>query len=116
MTQHRRTVVGSSAFTTARPARSSAVTVLAVTSAIAWAWSWYTMYLEIHRWKHVTRWFRFNPPPVIPGMVSPRAGLPLRALFVCAAAAPPVFGATVSAAVARRRRPAGRSSGSGRRH
>jgi hypothetical protein len=49
MTQHRRTVVGSSAFTTARPARSSAVTVLAVTSAIAWAWSWYTMYLEIHR-------------------------------------------------------------------
>jgi hypothetical protein len=112
MTQNRRTVVRST-FTHLRPARSSAIRVMAVISAIAWVWSWYTMYLEIHRWKHVTRTFRFNPPPPIPGTtIAPRPGLPLRALFVCAAAAPVMFAATVGGAIARRRRQAGRPSGS----
>ncbi len=108
MTQNRRTIVGSSTFAARRLARPSALRVMAAISAIAWVWSWYTMYLEIHRWKHVTRSFRFNPPPAIPGMPTPRPGLPLRALFVCAAAAPVVFGATVSAGIAHPRRPAGR--------
>ena len=66
--------------------------VVAVISGAAWVWSWYIMYLEIHRWKHVTCSFRFNPPPPIPGTsIRPRPGLPLRALFVCAAGAPVVF-------------------------
>ena len=43
------------------------ILVVAVISGAAWVWSWRTMYLEIHRWKHVTRSFRFNPGPPIPG-------------------------------------------------
>ena len=82
--------------------RSSTSRALAAISGILWAWSWYTMYLENHRWKHVTRSFRFNPPPPIPGIgIRPRPGLPLKALYVCAAGAPPVFLVTVIAGIAR---------------
>ena len=81
-----------------RPARSSANRVVAVISGAAWVWSWYTMYLEIHRWRHVTRSFRFNPGPPIPGTtIRPRPGLPLKALFVCAAGSPAVFAAAIAA-------------------
>jgi len=84
-----------------RRVRPSAMQVVAVISGGAWAWSWYTMYLEIHRWKHVTRTFRFNPPPPIPcTSIRPRPGLPLRALFVCAAGAPVVFASAVAAGTA----------------
>ena len=76
-----------------------------VISAVAWVWSWRAMYLEIHRWKHVTRSFHFNPGPPIPGTdIRPRPGLPLRALFVCAAGAPAVFASTVAVRIARDRR------------
>ena len=72
-----------------RLTKPSAITVVAVISGAGWVWSWRTMYLEIHRWKHVTRSFRFNPGPPIPGTnIRPRPGLPLKALFVCFAAAP----------------------------
>ena len=82
--------------------RSSTSRALAAISGILWAWSWYTMYLENHRWKHVTRSFRFNPPPPIPGAgIRPRPGLPLKALYVCAAGAPPVFVVTAIAGIAR---------------
>jgi hypothetical protein len=37
-----------------RRERPPAMQVAAVISCAAWVWSWYTMYLEIHRWKHVT--------------------------------------------------------------
>ena len=58
------------------------------------------MYLEVHRWKNLTKSFRFNPgPPLAGATIRPRPGLPLRALFVCAALSPPVF-ATVIAAMA----------------
>ena len=61
------------------------------------------MYLEVHRWKNLTKSFRFNPgPPLAGATIRPRPGLPLRALFVCAALSPPVF-ATVIAAMARTR-------------
>ena len=84
-----------------RRVRPSAMQVVAVISGAAWVWSWYTMYLEIHRWKHVTRSFRFNPPPPIPcTSIRPRPGLPLRALFVCAAGAPVVFASAVAAGTA----------------
>ena len=88
-----------------RRVRPSAMQVVAVTSGAAWVWSWYTMYLEIHRWKHVTRSFRFNPPPPIPGTnIRPRPGRPLQALFVCSAAAPMVFVGAVIAGMTRTRR------------
>jgi len=61
------------------------------------------MYLEVHRWKNLTKSFRFNPgPPLAGATIRPRPGLPLRALFLCAALSPPVF-ATVIAAMARTR-------------
>lgn len=86
-----------------RPARSSARRVVAVISGAAWVWSWYTMYLEVHRWKHLTKSFRFKPGPPLPGTtIRPRPGLPVKALFVCAAVSPAVFAAAI-AAMARNR-------------
>jgi hypothetical protein len=74
-------------------------------SGILWLWSWYTMCLEIFRWRHVTPRLRFNPPPPSPGTgVSPRPGLPLRMLFGCFFVAPVVYLATLIAG----RRPVGR--------
>ena len=64
-------------------------------SGLVWAWSWYTMYLEIFRWKHVTPLFRFNPGPPIPGTdIRVKPGMPLKFLYVCFFAAPVVFVAT----------------------
>src|SRR6476659_5927340 len=64
--------------------RPLAVRVVAAISGAAWVWSWYTMYLEIHRWKHVTPSFRFNPRDRDPGHHHPAPpGLPLKVLFVC---------------------------------
>jgi len=70
--------------------RPSVILVVAVISGAAWVWSWRTMYLEIHRWKHVTRSFRFNRP-----------GLPLKVPFVCSVVAPLVFVGTVIAGATR---------------
>jgi hypothetical protein len=61
-------------------------------SGIVWAFSWYTIYLEIFRWQHMTKALRFNPPPPMPGMSSPpQAGMPLIAVCVSSVAAPLVF-------------------------
>ena len=61
-------------------------------SGLAWVWSWYTMYLEIFRWKHVMSSFRFNPGPPIPGTnIRAKPGMPLKFLYVCFFAAPVVF-------------------------
>ena len=88
-----------------RLTRPPTVRVVAVISGAAWVWSWRTMYLEIHRWKHVTRSFRFNPGPAIPGTnIRPKPGVPLKALFVCSAVAPVVFVGTVIAGMARHAR------------
>ena len=80
--------------------RDAAIRAAAI-SGILWAWSWHTMYLEIHRWKHVTRSFRFDPGPPVPGTtIRPKAGLPLKAVYVCSIGAPTVFVATVVAGLA----------------
>ena len=79
------------------------IRAVAAVSGIAWVWSWYTMYLEIHRWKHGTRSFRFNPGPPIPGTtIRPKPGLPLKALYACTVGAPVVFVAPRSRALSAR--------------
>jgi hypothetical protein len=85
-----------------RRVRPSAMQVVAVISGAAWVWSWYTMYLEIHRWKHATRSFRFNPPPPIPGTsIRPRPGLSAEGTVrMRAGAAPVVFASAVAAGTA----------------
>jgi hypothetical protein len=61
-------------------------------SGFLWAGSWYLMYLEIFRWKHVTPALRFNPGPPMAGTnLRPEPGIPLIALYVACAAAPLVF-------------------------
>ena len=58
-------------------------------SGIVWIFSWYTIYLEIFRWHHMTKSLRFNPPPPLPGTdIRPRAGAPLIAVCVGSVAAP----------------------------
>jgi hypothetical protein len=67
-------------------------------SGIAWIVSWRLVYLEIVRWRHLTRTLRFNPPPTPPGAaIRPRPGLPVRLLRVTAIAAPVVFVVTTVA-------------------
>ena len=66
-------------------------------SGLAWAGSWRIIYLEITRWRHLTKTLRFNPPPPPPGYPEPKAGLPLHAVRAVAIAAPMVFVATTIA-------------------
>jgi hypothetical protein len=62
------------------------------TSGIVWILSWYTIYLEVFRWHHMTKSLRFNPPPPIPGTsVQPKAGMPLIAVCLSSVVAPLVF-------------------------
>ncbi len=90
----------------------SVIRVVAAISGAAWVWSWRTMYLEIHRWKHVTPSFRFNPGPPIPGTnVQPKPGLPLKGLFICSATAPMFFVGTVIAGMTRIHRAKGPGKG-----
>jgi hypothetical protein len=61
-------------------------------SGIVWAFSWYTIYLEIFRWQHMTKSLRFNPPPPMAGTNVPaKAGMPLIAVCLSSVAAPLVF-------------------------
>jgi hypothetical protein len=61
-------------------------------SGIVWIFSWYTIYLEIFRWHHMTRTLRFNPPPPLPGTdIQPRPGAPLIAVCLGSVTAPLVF-------------------------
>ena len=61
-------------------------------SGIVWIFSWYTIYLEIFRWHHMTKSLRFNPPlPPAGTDIRPKAGTPLIAVCVGAVAAPLVF-------------------------
>jgi hypothetical protein len=61
-------------------------------SGIVWIFSWYTIYLEIFRWHHMTKSLRFNPPPPLPGTdIQPRPGAPLIAVCLGSVAAPLVF-------------------------
>jgi hypothetical protein len=70
-----------------------------------WAGSWYLMYLEIARWRHVKPSLAFNPPDPEPGSgIRPRPGLPLILLYIACVAAPLV---TVAALVGQARRKLG---------
>jgi len=61
-------------------------------SGIVWIFSWYTIYLEIFRWHHMTKSLRFNPPPPLPGTdIRPKAGAPLIAVCLGSVVAPLVF-------------------------
>lgn len=61
-------------------------------SGIVWIFSWYTIYLEIFRWRHMTKSLRFNPPPPFPGTdIQPKAGAPLKLACLGAVTAPLAF-------------------------
>jgi hypothetical protein len=63
-----------------------------------WLGSWYLMWLEVFRWKHVTRSLSFNAGPPIPGTnIHIKPGRPLKALFACFYAAPSIFVLAVTA-------------------
>jgi hypothetical protein len=69
----------------------------------AWAGSWYLMYLEITRWRHVKPSLAFNSDPVPGSGVRPRPGLPLILLYIACVAAPLVVVAALAGQVRGRR-------------
>jgi hypothetical protein len=72
-----------------------------------WLGSWYLMWLEVFRWKHVTRALSFNSGPPIPGTnIHIKPGRPLKALFACFYAAPSIF--LLAVAAGRIRKPGSR--------
>src|SRR5580692_2043038 len=54
----------------------------------AWAGSWYLMYLEVTRWRHVKPSLAFNSDPIPGTDIRPRPGLPLILVYITCAAAP----------------------------
>ena len=66
----------------------------------AWAGSWYLMYLEITRWRHVKPSLAFNYDIGREAGVEAHPGMPLLLLYGVCAAAPVV---TIAGAVAARR-------------
>ena len=55
---------------------------------VLWAGSWYLMYLEITRWRHVKPSLAFNSDPDPVTGMRPRPGEPLTLLYVTCVAAP----------------------------
>ena len=53
-----------------------------------WAGSWYLMYLEITRWRHVKPSLAFNSDLEPVNGMRPRPGLPLILLYVACAVSP----------------------------
>jgi hypothetical protein len=64
-----------------------------------WAGSWYLMYLEIARWRHVRPSLAFNSDPVPGTDIRPRPGLPLILVYIACAAAPLVVVAALAGQV-----------------
>jgi len=72
---------------------------------VAWAGSWYLMYLEITRWHHVKPSLAFNADIGRATGVDAHPGLPLLLLYAVCATAPAVtLTATIIEARARRSR------------
>jgi hypothetical protein len=71
--------------------------------AAVWAGSWYLMYLEITRWRHVKPSLAFNSDPVPGTDVRPRPGLPLILVYIACVAAPVVVAAALARQVRGRR-------------
>jgi hypothetical protein len=55
---------------------------------VVWVGSWYLMYLEITRWRHVKPSLAFNSDPDPVTGIRPRPGEPLKLLYVACVAAP----------------------------
>jgi hypothetical protein len=55
---------------------------------VLWAGSWYLMYLEITRWRHVKPSLAFNSDPDPVTGMRPRPGEPLKLLYVACVTAP----------------------------
>jgi hypothetical protein len=68
--------------------------------AAVWAGSWYLMYLEITRWRHVKPSLAFNSDPVPGTDVRPRPGLPLILVYIACVAAPVVVAAALGRSAA----------------
>lgn len=64
-----------------------------------WAGSWYLMYREITRWRHVRPSLAFNSDPVPGTDIRPRPGLPLILVYSACAAAPLVVVAALAGQV-----------------
>jgi hypothetical protein len=60
-------------------------------AGVLWVYSWLVVYLEIHRWHHMTRSFRLNPPPAPPGMPPPHPGMFLLSARALSLVAPASF-------------------------
>ena len=72
-------------------------------AAGVWAGSWYLMYLEITRWRHVKPSLAFNSDPIPGTGIRPRPGLPLILVYVACAAAPVVVVAGLISRIRARR-------------
>jgi hypothetical protein len=55
-----------------------------------WIGSWYLMYLEITRWRHVKPSLAFNSDLAPAGGIRPHPGQPLILLYIACVAAPAV--------------------------
>jgi hypothetical protein len=55
---------------------------------VVWVGSWYLMYLEITRWRHVKPSLAFNSDPDPVTGMRPHPGMPLKLLYVACVAAP----------------------------
>jgi hypothetical protein len=53
-----------------------------------WVGSWYLMYLEITRWRHVKPSLAFNSDPIPGTDIRPHPGLPLILVYIACVAAP----------------------------
>jgi hypothetical protein len=53
-----------------------------------WIGSWYLMYLEITRWRHVKPSLAFNSDPDPETGIRPRPGKPLIVLYIASVTAP----------------------------
>jgi hypothetical protein len=53
-----------------------------------WIGSWYLMFLEITRWRHVKPSLAFNSDPIPGTGIRPRPGMPLILLYIACVAAP----------------------------
>ncbi|HEX5303829.1 MAG TPA: hypothetical protein VFW50_43230 [Streptosporangiaceae bacterium] len=67
---------------------------------VLWAGSWFLMYLEITRWRHVKPSLAFNSDPDPVTGLRPHPGLPLISVYVASVAAPL---AVVASLLSRRR-------------
>ena len=74
---------------------------------VVWIGSWYLMYLEITRWRHVKPNLAFNSAPDPVTGIRPRPGEPLKLLYVACVTAPAAVVASLLSGrrASRKRRP-----------